>query len=162
MLLIDRREFLTLGGFDERFFLYYEDRELSRRYRTAGLPIRTTEALTGRHEGGASSANDGLYVAPMTWSFLGWVQFLYLKEGERSARRAARAALKTLRAMRLGLRALYLVAPRWKRLGRKSEQIEELLAAVHSAAEDRSREFCPDALRLLGRPDVRPVTGKLP
>ena len=74
MLLVSRKEFLELGGFDPRFFLYYEDRDLSRRYRAANLPVRTTEALRGRHAIGTSSASDGLRAGPMAWSLLGWIQ----------------------------------------------------------------------------------------
>ena len=37
LLLVDKEEFLGLGGFDPRFFLYYEDKELSARYRKSQL-----------------------------------------------------------------------------------------------------------------------------
>src|SRR4029077_21272933 len=40
LVCVERQEFLRLGGFDPRFFLYYEDMDLARRYRSAGLPIR--------------------------------------------------------------------------------------------------------------------------
>src|SRR5438477_8099393 len=54
-VLIRRSEFLPLGGFDERFFLYYEDQELGARYRDAQLPIGGTDAIRAAHRNGTSS-----------------------------------------------------------------------------------------------------------
>src|SRR5918999_602008 len=51
LLLAARDEFERVGGFDPRFFLYYEDRDLCARYRTAGLTLRATEAVVGVHLG---------------------------------------------------------------------------------------------------------------
>ena len=51
-----RRELLeSLGGFDERFFLYREDIDLCRRIRAAGHGVRFEPAATAVHEGGASA-----------------------------------------------------------------------------------------------------------
>ena len=59
LLIGSRSEFVDLGGFDERLFLYYEDMELSRRYVRHGLPISVTDAITGHHAlGGSSGSND--------------------------------------------------------------------------------------------------------
>lgn len=147
MLLASRDEFLELGGFDPRFFLYYEDRDLSRRYRNARLPIRTTNAIRGRHTPGTSSMSDGLRVGPLAWSLLGWIQYLYIYDGDRTARRAARATLTTLRVLRQGVSAL--AALRWSRARRKARQLDELFRflAEHSSSSDP--RFCPDALRVL-------------
>src|ERR1700733_518165 len=49
--VVSRREFLEVGGFDDQFFLYFEDFDLSRRYSTRGWPIRTTDAFTVSHVG---------------------------------------------------------------------------------------------------------------
>ena len=54
-LLVRKAEFLSVGGFDARYFLYYEDRDLSWKYRQRGLPMRTTSALVADHAGGGSS-----------------------------------------------------------------------------------------------------------
>jgi N-acetylglucosaminyl-diphospho-decaprenol L-rhamnosyltransferase len=147
LLLAARDEFLALGGFDPRFFLYYEDRDLSRRYRGANLPIRETNAIRGRHEAGTSSALDELRTGPMSWSFLGWIEYLFIRDGEPTARVAARATLGTLRVLRFGMRTL--AALRLGRARRKAEQIDELLSAVAKRAARDEGGFCPDALEVI-------------
>jgi hypothetical protein len=84
----------------------------------------------------------------MAWSLLGWIEFLWIHEGERVARRAARLTMRALEAIRLGAHGLRTVAPRWQRLHRKTRQIDNLFDVLHAQVEGR-REFCPDALRIL-------------
>lgn len=155
MLVVDRQEFLGLGGFDERFFLYYEDRDLSARYRDAGLPIRTTDALRGVHIGGGSSRLDELRASSLAWSFLGWLQYLYVHDGERVAYRRAKVGLRTLRAIALALRAAHRVSPRYQVIARKQRQLSEVLAFLERQSLNGSGpevdRFCPDARRLLTR-----------
>jgi N-acetylglucosaminyl-diphospho-decaprenol L-rhamnosyltransferase len=146
MLLVDRQEFISVGRFDSRFFLYYEDRDLSRRYRRAGLPLRTTNAISGHHAGGESSAHDDIRAGPMVWSFLGWIQFLYIHEGERTARRAAALSLGSMRAIRLALTGLRVVAPGWTRLRRKARQLDQFFAELAGQTANGSGNFCPEAL----------------
>ena len=54
-LLIRRSLLDTLGGFDERFFLYGEDVDLCRQVRDAGAEIRYEPAAICVHAGGASA-----------------------------------------------------------------------------------------------------------
>jgi N-acetylglucosaminyl-diphospho-decaprenol L-rhamnosyltransferase len=56
--IVNREEFLHVGGFDERLFLYYEDFELSRTYSSRGLPLALTDSVILDHLGGASSPRD--------------------------------------------------------------------------------------------------------
>jgi len=47
--------FVRLGGFDERFFMYYEEVDLCRRMQAAGLRIQYWPELTAVHIGGESA-----------------------------------------------------------------------------------------------------------
>jgi GT2 family glycosyltransferase len=53
--LIRRSVFETLTGFDERFFVYLEDLDLSLRVRAAGWDIRYLAELRAFHRGGGTS-----------------------------------------------------------------------------------------------------------
>jgi GT2 family glycosyltransferase len=147
MLLVSRDEFLGIGGFDPRFFLYYEDRDLSHRYRNAGLPLRTVEAIRGRHTAGTSSTSDDLRAGPMAWSLLSWIQYTWIYDGERSARRAAYVTLTTLRVFRFSMHAL--AALHWSRAGRKALQLDRVIRLIDELASDDESSFCPDALALV-------------
>ena len=152
MLLAEREEFDQLGRFDPRFFLYYEDRELSARYRDAGLPIRSTAAIRVEHQGGGSSRTPTFRTAPQGWALLGWVQYLHLRHGPRVAGRAARLALGTLRWLSQGLRLVGTAGvPRAKRKGQEVEMLLDFIDKVTSTPPERSRDFCPDAVRHLAR-----------
>ncbi|GJD31762.1 hypothetical protein PMNALOAF_3025 [Methylobacterium adhaesivum] len=50
-LMIRRSVFTALGGFDERFFVYYEDVDLCARAWAAGLAVRHLSGVSVRHEG---------------------------------------------------------------------------------------------------------------
>lgn len=75
-LLVRKTEFEQVGGFDERFFLYYDDTDLSRRYHAAGLPIRGTDSIHGIHAGGRSCADCDLRIIPFAASLLGMLQYM--------------------------------------------------------------------------------------
>lgn len=55
-LLIRRDTFMTLGGFDEDYFLYGEDVDLCLRVRKAGLQLGHCPTASINHVGGASAA----------------------------------------------------------------------------------------------------------
>ncbi|HNC06804.1 MAG TPA: glycosyltransferase family 2 protein, partial [Solirubrobacterales bacterium] len=52
--LFDRVAFETIGGFDERIFLYYEDLDLALRMRMAGYSCRLARAARATHESSAT------------------------------------------------------------------------------------------------------------
>lgn len=54
-LLFDRKVFLALGGFDKRFFMYYEDADLAWRMRKAGLHFAFDARAVVRHIHAGSS-----------------------------------------------------------------------------------------------------------
>jgi GT2 family glycosyltransferase len=143
LLLVERAEFLALGGFDPRFFLYFEDRDLCRRYRVAGFAIRTTDALRGTHEGGSSSTEDDLRARPIAWGVLGWLEYVAITRGSVAADRTAAAALLLLRGMRAGTRTLE--AAGWTRARRKRLQLDEVLGLLAALAGAPDDGFCPDA-----------------
>ena len=54
--MLARRDALAeVGGFDERYFLYWEDADLCRRLRSRGHVVRYAPAATAVHQGGHSS-----------------------------------------------------------------------------------------------------------
>lgn len=55
-LLLRTKAFRTIGGFDERFFLFYEDDDLCLRMRKAGFECLLEPASRAVHVGAASSA----------------------------------------------------------------------------------------------------------
>ncbi len=57
-MLIHGPAFRELGGFDERYFLYFEEADLQRRVRDAGRVVVFEPAAHVVHEGGASSDRD--------------------------------------------------------------------------------------------------------
>ena len=53
-----REALQRVGGFDERYFLYWEDADLCRRLRGAGFEIRYAPAAVAVHQVGQSSRRD--------------------------------------------------------------------------------------------------------
>jgi N-acetylglucosaminyl-diphospho-decaprenol L-rhamnosyltransferase len=150
LLLAARDEFQRVGGFDPRFFLYYEDRDLCARYRSADLPLRVTDAVAGVHLRGGSSQRDPLRVEPMGWAFLSWIEYTHIHRGERAAHLAAAAAWRTLAAIHLALSAGVSLAPRAGTLARKRRQVEDLMAFLRERALKRD-STCPEARSALAK-----------
>lgn len=57
-LLVRRAAFDDIGGFDERFFLYFEDADLCLRLRRAGFRLREVPGARAWHVRGASTGTD--------------------------------------------------------------------------------------------------------
>lgn len=146
-LLVRGDELERLGGFDERIFLYYEDRDLSRRYRQAGLAVTTTDALVGRHAGGASSAADSLEAFRLACAVLGWIEYLAKWDGERRARGAVRLTVVTLALVRAAASLLALRGS--ERLVRKRRQLAALHDLLVGDALELPADRYPAARRLL-------------
>jgi len=63
-VLIRRTAFEEVGGFDERFFLYYEDEDLCRRLRTRGWRAGVCPSADARHAVGGSTGQADPYRSP--------------------------------------------------------------------------------------------------
>ncbi len=150
LILVRRREFLDLGGFDPRFFLYYEDRELSARYRDAGLPIDPLPGVVGTHRGGGSSGGHGIRAVPLAWEYLSWLEYVALRGG----RSRAWLAWQVTRAPRFAACALTrALADRGLggvRIAAKAQELEAVARYVALLAVDNdSPTFCPVARSML-------------
>jgi N-acetylglucosaminyl-diphospho-decaprenol L-rhamnosyltransferase len=60
-MLVRRKAFDEVGGFDERYFLYWEDADLCRRLRDRGWKTRYVTRAIVTHPGGASAATDAAF-----------------------------------------------------------------------------------------------------
>lgn len=136
-----------MGGLDERFFIYYEDRDLSDRYRSAGLPIKTNACVVASHSGGGAFQDDDKNILGLTWALLGWLQYTYLHDGPVAARAARGLLLASYGIIGGGLLALSRVSSgRVRRLRRKGEQMLELRRSVtEPVLPDAATDCYPDA-----------------
>lgn len=76
VLALRRDAFASVGGMDDRFFLFYEDHDLSRRLRKAGWILLFTPRAVAIHQQGGSRGRRAL-----------WSQFQKIKSGMRFARK---------------------------------------------------------------------------
>jgi N-acetylglucosaminyl-diphospho-decaprenol L-rhamnosyltransferase len=131
-LLCARAEFLHIGGFDERLFLYYEDQELSRRYRASGLPLSVTDAITARHVRGGSSGADGeLRAIPRAASALSSVEVVGISNGPRNLR----FAWMLLKALRRCAGAWVMLIARGRPCVRARRKLDELRSTEDAIAQ---------------------------
>jgi N-acetylglucosaminyl-diphospho-decaprenol L-rhamnosyltransferase len=98
LMLVRADEFAHVGGFDERFFLYHEDRDLGARYRSRGMPVRDLPQLVGRHLKGQSVAG-AHNLAAEAWAFVSWIEYLCIWRGPAVAVANAANALRVWRMM---------------------------------------------------------------
>jgi N-acetylglucosaminyl-diphospho-decaprenol L-rhamnosyltransferase len=154
-LLVRVSEFLEVGTFDARYFMYFEDRDLSRRYRRAGLPVRTTAAVIAGHSLGGSSEIGDRRSELLAYSLMGWLQYTHGAYGPAVAIRASRLARRMHTALdrSVGLAARFVP---WTRLRRKALQLEEMSQELARISQQSGRlersdecEYWPDAITLI-------------
>ena len=155
LVFAQREEFQRLGGFDPRFFLYYEDMDLARRYRAAGLPIRLTYSVRGHHHGGTSSTGEGSGVAVRAaWSYLSWLEYLCTWQGPETAARAARQERRLRAHVDRALGMAEHVSPAASRAQRKRlelAEVERFLRWQSTFGEGTAAaDYCPRARTIVG------------
>lgn len=72
-MLLRSSSFHALGGFDERYFLYYEDVDLCRRLRRRGHKLRQVQEVHAVHEARRASRRDWRHAR---WHLASMVRFL--------------------------------------------------------------------------------------
>jgi N-acetylglucosaminyl-diphospho-decaprenol L-rhamnosyltransferase len=92
-LAVRRELFEQLGGFDERFFMYYEDADLCRRVHEAGFDVRYEPSVEVVHVG-AASAPRARMIPTMTDS-----RILYARKHGGARGEAVERALTALHAL---------------------------------------------------------------
>lgn len=156
-LLVRVSEFLELGGFDARYFMYFEDRDLSWRYRRAGLPVHTTVAVVAEHPVGGSSEIGDRRSELLAYSLMGWLQYTYRAYGPAVAMRASRLAsrMHIASACSVGLTARLVPLTRLRRKALQLEEINQELARISRSsgrlASSDECEYWPDAIALIDR-----------
>jgi N-acetylglucosaminyl-diphospho-decaprenol L-rhamnosyltransferase len=134
-LLVRTAEFEELGGFDDAFFLYFEDFDLSRTYRTAGLPIVGTEAVRVTHTGQQSSPRSEDRM--IAHALLGLIEYVAKWHGYKEAQRAARICVSALALCGIAGSCLGRVPLVGRRASRKGASARAVLSFLASDARDR-------------------------
>jgi len=96
-LLCRRSAFEKAGGFDERFFLYFEDIDLCLRMRAAGAHLVFAPAARVFHEGGATT---GIRPASSRFAYRKSQMLFYAKHASRGSLRLLRIYLRGTLALR--------------------------------------------------------------
>jgi GT2 family glycosyltransferase len=105
-LLCRREAFERAGGFDERFFLYFEDIDLCFRIRKAGWTLLFVPAVEVGHEGGATTSATPAVRVASRFEYRRSQLLFYAKHGSRISRRLLRASLR-LNVAFLGARGAF-------------------------------------------------------
>jgi N-acetylglucosaminyl-diphospho-decaprenol L-rhamnosyltransferase len=147
VMLVRRKEFEAVGGFDERLFLYHEDRDLSRRYARDGYPIERLTGLLALH------ASQGGSDMPMTrriaCSLVSAVEMAEM--WEESGLPAARAVVRGLSAVERAT-GVPTIAGRAV-LRSKSAQARGIRQAIATVLASRPPSQYPVAREAFGRLD---------
>jgi len=105
-LLCRREAFEAVGGYDETFFLYFEDIDLCYRMRAAGWKLLFVPAIEVRHEGGATTSGTPEVRAASRFEYRRSQLHFYRRHNSAVSRRLLRASLRINVAF-LGLRGAF-------------------------------------------------------
>jgi GT2 family glycosyltransferase len=153
-VLITRAEdFASVGRFDERIFLYGEDRDLSSRYRQRRLPLSVTDAISAAHDVGGSSSGtsrQGLIEASV---ILGWLQMTANMSGRKKAALGWRAYLLTVGCIQSICVVLGLAGSRNNRFKTKAAELKLTSTSIHdlvnSGGRIGERTYFDDAIAVI-------------
>jgi N-acetylglucosaminyl-diphospho-decaprenol L-rhamnosyltransferase len=129
---VRRDEFLSLGGFDESFFLYFEDFDLCRTYRLRELPVDTTDAFVVSHAHAQSSPRDEERM--MAYALLGLIE--YAAKSDQAAEAAAAYCLRLLRGLARAGRAVSAIPVLGRRAAKKRISAEQVRRILEAGDED--------------------------
>jgi len=152
---LDAGEFSALGGFDESFFLLYEDRDLSRRYLAGGGVLRTCRGIAVAHEIGTSSSAEGLDVRRRCWAALSWIELRSAEAGKAAGRATAKRIATALRFEAAVGRVLGNVGASGTRLARKLADAGEVERCMRAGGGVQGSGFYARARAALGVNDDR-------
>jgi N-acetylglucosaminyl-diphospho-decaprenol L-rhamnosyltransferase len=105
-LLCRREAFEQTGGFDERFFIYFEDIDLCVRMRKADWKLLYVPSVEVSHEGGATTSSTPALRAESRFEYRRSQLTFYRKHNSRASRRLLRASLR-MNLVLLGLRGAF-------------------------------------------------------
>jgi N-acetylglucosaminyl-diphospho-decaprenol L-rhamnosyltransferase len=153
-LFLTRSEtFRQVGGFDPRYFLYYEDRDLGAKYRRSGRPLHALGTLVGTHAQSGSSSNVSS-AQREAWSFVSWLEYIAKWRDQPTAIRAAKRTFTMFeKALRLGHAGSAI-----PRVREKAHRVDEVLR--HIEAFDDLLPETPDAYYPYARDVVRAATSR--
>jgi N-acetylglucosaminyl-diphospho-decaprenol L-rhamnosyltransferase len=143
LFLAHRDAFSQVGGFDPRYFLYYEDRDLGVTCRRRGMPIRQLTTLVGVHQHGGSSSGV-LSARREAWSFLSWLEYIAKWRDQSTAIRAASRTFATFeRAIQLG--DAFPSMSRARQKARRSREVLRHMEACEDLLPTTSDDYYPYA-----------------
>jgi GT2 family glycosyltransferase len=148
--IVSREEFLALGGFDERLFLYFEDVDLSKRYALHDRRVGVTSAFRFSHAWHASSPRDEDLMAACV--LLSLVQCAANWESVARSERLAKSVQRCLRNVRVLCRALRWLPWVGPRATRKAASVDRIEAYLLGEADG----FLPDGAYVDARAALSP------
>jgi len=126
-LAVRHGAWIDVGGFDERYFLFWEDVDLGRRLLAAGWSCTPSHAATGLH-GGPEGAprHGGADRWKLSWGLAGWLTYRRIWDGRRSARSAAVLTLTAQAAALVALVPFWFLPAGGVPFRRKSRELSTL------------------------------------
>jgi len=134
LFAVAREVWEDVGGFDERYFLYFEDVDLCRTVLERGLRVVASRALAAVHAHGQSSGQRDMATAA-AWEAASWLLYVAKWYGRRRAALAVRLLTVNLRIVEALLALALIVVPDSKKLATKRCEVHRVAAEIRSGLE---------------------------